>query len=86
MNETADLSRRIADIKAGRNISEHELIEEDNKMKAWEEMTEQEKEKEFSEICEDIARECEEEGYPANGENYDLRVAQARAWYFGEEE
>ena len=86
MNETADLSRRIADIKAGRNISEHELIEEDNKMKAWEEMTEQEKENEFSEICEDIARECEEEGYPAHGENYDLRVAQARAWYFGEEE
>ena len=86
MNETADLSRRIADIKAGRNISEHELIEEDNKMKAWEEMTEQEKEQEFSEICEDIASGCEEEGYPANGENYDLRVAQARAWYFGEEE
>jgi len=32
--------------------------------------------KEFDEECEEIALECEEEGYPAHGSNYDLRVEQ----------
>lgn len=31
-------------------------------------------EKEFKAECEDIAALCEEEGYPAYGANYDLRV------------
>lgn len=35
----------------------------------------------FEEECEEIADECEAEGYPANGSNYDLRCAVARQWY-----
>lgn len=31
---------------------------------------------EFLAECEDIAALCEEEGYPANGSNYDLRISQ----------
>ena len=30
--------------------------------------------KEFYDECDRIAEECEEEGYPPHGENYDLRV------------
>lgn len=31
--------------------------------------------KEYSAECEKIAELCEEEGYPSNGSNYELRVA-----------
>lgn len=31
--------------------------------------------KEFEEECADIAAECEAEGYPSHGSNYELRVA-----------
>lgn len=30
---------------------------------------------EFEACCEDIARGCEEEGYPSHGSNYELRCA-----------
>lgn len=32
--------------------------------------------KEYEEGCEQIAADCEKEGYPAHGANYDLRVGQ----------
>lgn len=44
---------------------------------------------EYLEACEEIARECEAEGYPAHGENYDLRVAQLEKSFpelFGDDE
>lgn len=31
---------------------------------------------EFDAECEQISRECVEEGYPSHGSNYDLRVTQ----------
>ena len=31
--------------------------------------------------CHEIAEQCEAEGYPANGSNYDLRCAEARKYY-----
>ena len=31
--------------------------------------------------CEDIADQCELEGYPRNGSNYDLRVSELRKYY-----
>lgn len=31
--------------------------------------------------CEDIAEECEAEGYPSYGNNYDLRCSDARRYY-----
>lgn len=45
---------------------------------------------EYRAACAEIARECEEEGYPSHGENYDLRCAQlwrdSYAEYFEEDE
>lgn len=41
-----------------------------------EKLTKLERLKEFDEECEEIALECEEEGYPSHGSNYDLRVEQ----------
>ena len=38
-------------------------------------------EKAYLEECEDIAEQCEAEGYPANGSDYDLRCAEARKYY-----
>ncbi len=38
--------------------------------------------------CEDIADQCELEGYPRNGSNYDLRVSELQKYYpefFGDE-
>lgn len=35
----------------------------------------------YLEECEGIAAECEAEGYPANGSNYELRCAEARKYY-----
>ena len=45
------------------------------------EKTKEEIVKEFNEECEEIARMCEEEGYPAHGSNYELRVADLLDWY-----
>lgn len=36
--------------------------------------------KEFEETCDFIARQCEEEGYPSHGSNYELRVANEIDW------
>lgn len=38
------------------------------------EMTETIARRMFKEDCEDIAEQCEKEGYPSHGSNYDLRV------------
>ncbi len=43
----------------------------------------------YKQECEDIAEQCEAEGYPGNGENYELRVENLRKYYpelFGEED
>lgn len=37
--------------------------------------------KEFQEACEEIARECEAEGYLAYGSNYELRVEALKKSY-----
>lgn len=39
-------------------------------------------ENEYSEECKAIAEGCEEEGYPAHGENYDLRCESAYNSYY----
>lgn len=36
---------------------------------------------EYTARCEAIADQCEAEGYPAHGSNYDLRVEQLQAEY-----
>ena len=36
---------------------------------------------EFKEECEEIARQCEEEGYPSHGSNYELRVDSLKESY-----
>lgn len=38
-------------------------------------------EKAYQEECQKIAEQCEAEGYPANGSNYDLRCADTRKYY-----
>ena len=38
-------------------------------------------EKAYLNECQEIAEQCEAEGYPANGSNYDLRCADARKYY-----
>lgn len=38
-------------------------------------------EKAYLDECHEIAEQCEAEGYPANGSNYDLRCAEARKYY-----
>ena len=38
-------------------------------------------EKAYLEECEEIAEQCEAEGYPANGNNYDIRCEEARKYY-----
>ena len=38
-------------------------------------------EKAYQEECQEIAEQCEAEGYPANGSNYELRCADARKYY-----
>lgn len=38
-------------------------------------------EQQYREECEDIAEQCEAEGYPSNGSNYELRCENARAYY-----
>lgn len=38
-------------------------------------------EKAYLNECQEIAEQCEAEGYPANGSNYELRCAEARKYY-----
>ena len=38
-------------------------------------------ETEYAKECEDIAEQCEEEGYPSYGSNYELRCEAARKYY-----
>ena len=38
-------------------------------------------EQQYLDECEEIAEQCEAEGYPANGSNYDLRCAEVRKYY-----
>lgn len=38
-------------------------------------------ESEYLSECEEISAQCEEEGYPSHGSNYDLRCEQARKYY-----
>lgn len=38
-------------------------------------------EKEYSQECEEIAQECEKEGYPAHGSNYEIRCEESRKYY-----
>ena len=38
-------------------------------------------EQSFQDECEEIAEQCEAEGYPSHGENYDLRCVAARVPY-----
>ena len=38
-------------------------------------------EQQYRNECEEIAEQCEAEGYPANGSNYELRCADARKYY-----
>ena len=38
-------------------------------------------EADFEEECEEIAFQCELEGYPAHGSNYELRCESARKYY-----
>lgn len=41
-------------------------------------------EADYEKECAEIADQCEAEGYPANGDNYDLRCASAREYYDAE--
>lgn len=38
-------------------------------------------EEQYIKECEEIAEECEAEGYPSYGTNYDLRCSDARRYY-----
>ena len=38
-------------------------------------------EKAYQEECQEIAEQCEAEGYPSNGSNYELRCENAKAYY-----
>lgn len=38
-------------------------------------------EKSYQDECQEIAEQCEAEGYPANGSNYELRCENARKYY-----
>jgi hypothetical protein len=44
-------------------------------------MTYDEAMKAYKDECDEIARECKEEGYPSNGSNYELRAQQAYNYY-----
>lgn len=43
-------------------------------------------EREFDAECKSIEEACESEGYPSNGSNYELAVADSRKWYDEQEE
>lgn len=38
-------------------------------------------EKAYQDECHEIAEQCEAEGYPSNGSNYELRCENARTYY-----
>lgn len=38
-------------------------------------------EQQYINECKEIAEQCEAEGYPANGDNYELRCAEVRKYY-----
>lgn len=38
-------------------------------------------EKAYQDECHEIAEQCEAEGYPVNGSNYELRCSDARKYY-----
>ena len=38
-------------------------------------------EQQYQVECHEIAEQCEAEGYPANGSNYELRCSEARKYY-----
>lgn len=38
-------------------------------------------EQQYQDECKEIAEQCEAEGYPANGSNYELRCSEARKYY-----
>lgn len=38
-------------------------------------------EKAYQEECQEIAEQCEAEGYPSNGSNYELRCENVRKYY-----
>lgn len=38
-------------------------------------------EEQFADECDEIAAQCEAEGYPTHGSNYELRCADARMYY-----
>ena len=38
-------------------------------------------EEEYMKECAEISRQCEEEGFPGTGDNYEIRRAAARQWY-----
>lgn len=38
-------------------------------------------EQQYRNECQEIAEQCEAEGYPANGSNYELRCSEARKYY-----
>lgn len=38
-------------------------------------------EKQYRDECQEIAEQCETEGYPSNGSNYELRCENARKYY-----
>lgn len=38
-------------------------------------------EEQFADECDEIASQCEDEGYPSHGSNYELRCATARKYY-----
>ena len=38
-------------------------------------------EQQYQDECQEIAEQCEAEGYPANGSNYELRCSEARKYY-----
>ena len=38
-------------------------------------------EEKYDQECQEIADQCAAEGYPENGDNYELRCADLRKWY-----
>ena len=44
-------------------------------------MTYEEAKRNFDIECEEIAQQCQEEGYPSRGSNYELRVEEARKYW-----
>lgn len=38
-------------------------------------------EEQYMNECAEISRQCEEEGFPGTGDNYEIRCAAARQWY-----